>query len=159
MFRISLPVLPETFIILKRTEWVMIKMYIYFFNFRNGKLLGFWVTDIKVCIKKLFGSTFLILMCVCPCIVAMRRQEKPTRCHCMLYCTYDTLDSRVVQHPSSWTHTLLPCTWPPTTSSQALHTIGGNSIHTYSLELLMMGIEVPETRWAYHKCNKAYSDI
>jgi hypothetical protein len=32
-------------------------------------------------------------------------------------------------------------------------------IHTYSLELLMMGIEVPETCGAYHKCNKAYSDI
>jgi hypothetical protein len=32
-------------------------------------------------------------------------------------------------------------------------------IHTYSLELLMMGIDVPETCWAYHKCNKAYSDI
>jgi len=23
----------------------------------------------------------------------------------------------------------------------------------------MMGIEVPETCWAYHKCKKAYSDI
>ena len=23
----------------------------------------------------------------------------------------------------------------------------------------MMGIEMPETCWAYHKCNKAYSDI
>jgi len=23
----------------------------------------------------------------------------------------------------------------------------------------MMGIEVPETCWAYHKCNKAFSDI
>jgi len=22
-----------------------------------------------------------------------------------------------------------------------------------------MGIEVPETCWAYHKCNKAFSDI
>ena len=22
-----------------------------------------------------------------------------------------------------------------------------------------MGIEVPETYWAYHKCNKAFSDI
>jgi hypothetical protein len=22
----------------------------------------------------------------------MRREEKPTRCHCMLYCTYDTLN-------------------------------------------------------------------
>ena len=32
-------------------------------------------------------------------------------------------------------------------------------IHAYGLELLMMGIEVPETCWAYHKCNKEYSDI
>ena len=60
-----------------------------------------------------------------------------------------------VQHPSSWTHTLLPCTWSPTTSNQALHTIGGNN--TYSLELLMMVLEVPETCLAYHKCNKAFS--
>ena len=35
----------------------------------------------------------------------------------------------VVQHPSSWTHSLLPCTWPPTTSNQALHAIGGNNTH------------------------------
>ena len=94
-----------------------------------------------------------------------RREEKPTRCHWMLYCTYDMfnmfrallcpssgardyvcyyrlwcavlgcwlsgsgagqqamrpgrgmLHNSVVQHPSSWTHSLLPCTWPrqPTT--------------------------------------------
>ena len=139
----------------------------------------------------------------------MRREEKPTRCHWMLYCTYDMLNmfrallfpssgawdcmcvllphmvcsawllvvggqvqgSRlwvqeerccttavaVVQHPSSWTHSLLSCTWPPATSNQALHTIGGNNTH--SLEHLMMGIEVPETCWAYHKCNKAFSNI
>jgi hypothetical protein len=31
----------------------------------------------------------------------------------------------------------------PTASNQALHTIGGK--HTYSLEHLMTGIEVPET--------------
>ena len=31
--------------------------------------------------------------------------------------------------PTSWTHSLLPCTWPPTTSHQALHTIGGNNTH------------------------------
>jgi len=30
---------------------------------------------------------------------------------------------------------------------------------TYSLELLMMGIEVPETCWAYCKCNKPFSGI
>ena len=38
----------------------------------------------------------------------------------------------VVHHPSSWTHSLLPYTWPPTTSNQALHTIGGNNTHIVS---------------------------
>ena len=37
-----------------------------------------------------------------------------------------------VQRPSSWTHSLLPCTWHPTTSNQALHTIGGNNTHIVS---------------------------
>ena len=63
--------------------------------------------------------------------------------------------ARVVQHPNSWTHSLLSCIWPPTTSNQALHTTGGNN--TYSLELLMMGIEVSETCWTYYKCNKPSS--
>ena len=32
----------------------------------------------------------------------MRREEKPTRCHCMLYCTYDMLNMfRVFLCPSS----------------------------------------------------------
>jgi len=31
--------------------------------------------------------------------------------------------------------------------------------HTYSLELLMMDIEVPEKYSAYHKCNKSFSDV
>ena len=32
----------------------------------------------------------------------MRREEKPTRCHSMLYCTYDTLNMfRVLLCPSS----------------------------------------------------------
>ena len=30
-------------------------------------------------------------------------------------------------------------------------------IHTYSLELLMMGIEMPETCWANHKSNKVHT--
>ena len=38
----------------------------------------------------------------------------------------------VVQHPSSWTHSLVPCAWPPTTSNQTLHTIGGNKTHIVS---------------------------
>jgi hypothetical protein len=79
----------------------------------------------------------------------MRRDGKPTRCHWMLYCTYDMLNmfrellcptsgaqdyihDCVVQHPSYWTHSLLPCIWPPTTSNQALHTIGGNNTHIAS---------------------------
>jgi len=32
----------------------------------------------------------------------MRREEKPTRCHCMLYCTCDTLNMfRALLYPSS----------------------------------------------------------
>ena len=40
--------------------------------------------------------------------------------------------TRVVQHPSSWTRSLLSCTQPPTTSNQALHTIGGSKTHIVS---------------------------
>jgi hypothetical protein len=36
--------------------------------------------------------TFTDLMSVCPCIVAYALRRKPTRCHCMLYCTYETLN-------------------------------------------------------------------
>ena len=32
----------------------------------------------------------------------MRREEKPSRCHCMLYCTYDTFNMfRALLCPSS----------------------------------------------------------
>ena len=129
----------------------------------------------------------------------MRREEKPTRCHWMLYCTYNMLNTfRALLCPSSgardymcviiaaydvqclvagclgsgtgqqamrpgrgmlhsWVmqHSLLPCTWPPTTNNQALHTTGGNNTH--SLELLMMGLEVPKTCWAFYECNKPFS--
>ena len=37
----------------------------------------------------------------------------------------------MLQHPSSWTQPAV-CTWPPTTSNQALHTIGGNYTHIVS---------------------------
>ena len=58
------------------------------------------------------------------------------------------------QQPSFRTHSRLSCTWPPTTSNQ------GIALHRwYSLELLMMGIEVPETCWAYYKCNKPFTGI
>ena len=40
--------------------------------------------------------------------------------------------THVVQHPSTWTHSLLLCTWPSTTSNRALHTIGGNNTHIVS---------------------------
>ena len=33
----------------------------------------------------------------------------------------------MLQHPYSWTHSLLLCTWPTTTSNKALHIIGGNN--------------------------------
>ena len=105
----------------------------------------------------------------------MRREEKPTRCHWMVYCTHNMLNMvrallcpssgardymcvitasgvqclvcwlsgvrcrtagyasrkryvvRLVQHPSSWR-----IAQPPTTSNQALHTIGGNNTHIVS---------------------------
>jgi len=124
----------------------------------------------------------------------MRREEKPTRRHRMVYCTYNMLNMfRALLCPSSgaqhymrvitaygvqclgcWlsgvrcravgyaskkrdvarlpSFRLLLYAWSPTTSNQALHTIGGNNRH--SLELLMMVVEVPETCWAYYKCNK-----
>jgi len=31
------------------------------------------------------------------------------------------LTRQVVQHPFSWTHTLLLCTWPPTNSSRGMY--------------------------------------
>ena len=103
-----------------------------------------------------------------------RREEKPTRCHWMVYCTYNMLNmfqafyahhqelkticvlllpmvcsawllvvggqvqgSRLcVQEKGCCTNAtslfLLPCTWPPTTSNQELHTIGGNNTHIVS---------------------------
>ena len=64
------------------------------------------------------------LMCVCPCIV------------------------RAVQHPSSLTHSLLTCTWPPTTSNQALHTTGGNNTHIVS-----------SSWWWAQKCPKQVEHI
>ena len=54
----------------------------------------------------------------------------------------------VAQHPSSWTHSLLPCTWSPTTSNQALHTIGGNKTHIVS-----------SSWWWAYKCPKHVEHI
>ena len=54
----------------------------------------------------------------------------------------------VVQHPSSWTHSPLSCTWPPTTSNQAVHTICGNNTHIVS----------SSWRWA-QKCQKHVEHI
>jgi len=73
----------------------------------------------------------------------MRREEKPTRCHWMVYCTYNMLNMFRIflckssgdpdymcvitaygvledQHPSFRTQSRLPCTWPPTTSNQGI---------------------------------------
>ena len=73
----------------------------------------------------------------------MRREEKPTKCHCTLYCIYDTLNMfRALLCPSSGALDYMcaiaaygvQCLaaalhLTPTASSQALHTSGGNSIH------------------------------
>jgi hypothetical protein len=138
----------------------------------------------------------------------MRREEKPTRCHWMLYCTYNILNMfrallfpssgardymcvitvygvrclvcwwsvrfrtvgyasgmRVVAqlqssnnpHPGHMTFCPAPDLRPQAT--KASHTMGGNNTHIRSLELLVMGIEVPETCWVYYKCNKSFSGI
>ena len=44
---------------------------------------------------------------------------------------------------SSRTHSLPLCTWPPTTSNQALHTVGGNNTHIVS-----------SSWWWAYKCPK-----
>jgi hypothetical protein len=42
------------------------------------------------------------LTSVLPCIVAYAYRRKPTRCHCMLYCTYNMLNMfRAILCPSS----------------------------------------------------------
>ena len=60
----------------------------------------------------------------------------------MLYCIYDTRNM----------FRALLCT-----SSGALDYM--YAITAYGVQVLVMGIEVPETCCAYHKCNKAYSGI
>ena len=53
------------------------------------------------------------------------------------------------QHPSSRTHSLLPCTWPPTTNNQGItHTTHGNNTCIVSCSW----------RWAY-KCPKHVEQI
>ena len=51
------------------------------------------------------GDSTTLPVCVCVCVCARaraRRDEKPTRCHCTLYCTYDTLNMfRALPCPSS----------------------------------------------------------
>ena len=107
----------------------------------------------------------------------LRREEKPTRCHWMVYYTYNMLNmfrallcpssgardymcvitaygvqwlccwlsevrcrtagyvsrmrnvGRIVQHPSSWTHSLLPAPDLRQPTTNPLHTIGGNNTH------------------------------
>ena len=49
-----------------------------------------------------FISRLVTLLKVHDVPIHMRREEKPTRCHCMLYCSYDTLNMfRAFLCPSS----------------------------------------------------------
>jgi len=48
-------------------------------------------------------------------------------CYYCLWCALHTM-----QHLSSWTHSLMPCTWPPTTSNQALNIIVSKNTHIAS---------------------------
>jgi hypothetical protein len=50
------------------------------------------------------------------------------------------------------------CPAPDPRQTAAEHgTLWAANTHTFSLEFLMMGIEVPETCWAYHKYNKVHT--
>jgi hypothetical protein len=150
----------------------------YFIEIHEQNWLFYLLSNICICIDVLFFA-FSLEWVRCVFVRAslhMRRDEKPTRYHWMLYCTYNMLNmfrallcpssgardnmcvitaygvqclvvgcresgagsrlwvqeewcctTSVVQQHSSWTLSLLPFTWPPTTSNQALHTIGGNN--------------------------------
>ena len=126
-------------------------------------------------------------------IPLQRREEKPTRCHWTLYCTYDMLKMfRALLCPSSGARDYMcvitaygvqclfagcrgqmqgsrvasrkrdaaaslfldahPAALHLTPHKQQSNTAHHRrQIHTYNIELLMMGIEVPETCLSYHK--------
>ena len=157
-----------------RFHWCNIIIFTYY------KLIHYYVMNPA----HIYLSIFILLEFSAWCVFVraslhMLREEKPTRCHWMFYCTYDTLNMfrallcpssgardymcviaaygvqcsvagcrgsgagqqavrpgkgmlHVVQHPCSWTYSLLSCTWPPTASNRALHTIGGNNTHIVS---------------------------
>jgi len=65
-------------------------------------------------------------------------------------------DSSNIPHAGRIASCPAPDIRPP--ENKALHIIGGNNTHIV-LELLMMGIKVPETCWAYYKYNKPFSGI
>jgi hypothetical protein len=85
------------------------------------------------------------LWCAVPWLLVVGGQMQGSRRHQQSY----------IPHPGSIACCPVPDLRQPAT--KASHTIGGNN--TYNLELLMMGIEMPETRWAYYKCNKQFSGI
>ena len=57
-----------------------------------------------------------------------------------------------------WTHSLLPCTWTPTASNQALHTIGGNNAPRVSSSW-WWALTCPKHVEHIIKCNKPFSGI
>jgi hypothetical protein len=97
------------------------------------------------------------------------RRERPTRCYTIVYWTYNLLNMFWVPlWPSSgaWDYTDVHSMW-----HIALVMVGCRCgvwlyvlcatccEHLYSLKLLMMGIKVPETRWANYKFNKQLCSI
>ena len=56
----------------------------------------------KFYLLKLLRNVFVAWCVFVRASLHMRREEKPTRCHCMLYCTYDILNMfRILLFPSS----------------------------------------------------------
>jgi hypothetical protein len=98
------------------------------------------------------------LMCIGPCIVVINEEEKPTRCYLVFYYTYDRLNMfRAPLQLKPGHLASLPAPNHQPSATQESDGPCGNQ--WYSRELLMMGIVVPETCWAYHKCNKTLSSI
>ena len=125
-------------------------MYINFFfvliwrTFSWSLSMYFRCTLYKCSCKQCYVTVICVYIYI---YIYIRREGKPNRCHCMHFIAlYDMLNLfRVPIIRSSRLYVCICRLWPR------------RQTHTYSLELLMMGIEVPETCWAYHKVHTVTS--
>ena len=99
-----------------------------------------WFIALIIC-STCFGHFYA---CGVQCLVSGCRESRAGR----RLCVKEEGCCTTVQHPSSWTHSLLPCSWPPTTSNQAHITTGGSNTHI-----------VPSSWWWAYKCLKHVEHI